>query len=59
MRLRIKLSTSLNSHSEAVNGVDWLNSNETISTSNDHLIRIWMIEKMESMDFSTNFREFL
>ncbi|KAL7072197.1 hypothetical protein ACQ4LE_008505 [Meloidogyne hapla] len=57
MRLRIKLSTSLSSHSEAINGVDWLNSDESITTSNDHLTKLWIMEKIESMDLPINFKE--
>ncbi|KAF7629982.1 hypothetical protein Mgra_00009011 [Meloidogyne graminicola] len=57
MRLKIKLSNTLSSHSEGINGIDWLNSDEVISTSNDHLIKLWITEKMESLPFSTNFKD--
>uniref|UniRef100_A0A915MED8 Intraflagellar transport protein 80 homolog n=1 Tax=Meloidogyne javanica TaxID=6303 RepID=A0A915MED8_MELJA len=52
MRLRIKLSPALSSHTEAVNGVDWLNTDEGITISDDHLIKLWILDKMESMDLS-------
>ncbi|CAK5075732.1 unnamed protein product [Meloidogyne enterolobii] len=52
MRLRIKLSPTLSSHTEAVNGVDWLNTDEGITISDDHLIKLWIMDKMESMDLS-------
>ncbi|KAF7629993.1 hypothetical protein Mgra_00009022 [Meloidogyne graminicola] len=48
MRLKIKLSNTLSSHSEGIN---------VISTSNDHLIKLWITEKMESLPFSTNFKD--